>query len=289
MPKINRQVQILKLRERYFKALHQDSNLVDTLNEAEIGEHVYNSNAIENSTLSLDDTEKILQQIKLDRYAEAREINEAVNLAQVMKHVHVNCKKEELDAGMILKLHKILLTNIDNDIAGRFRNVNERVRVGAHIAPKSEEINLRIFTMFSNYYGNVENDIVKKIAKFHLEFEYIHPFCDGNGRIGRVLNNYLLIREGFVPINIKFIDRQKYYNAFKEFQTLGKTGIMEDLVEKALLVSYHKRLAYMEGKRIINLSEYAKQNKLSLSNLINKAHKQSIEAFLELGVWKIGV
>ena len=123
----------------------------------------------------------------------------------------------------------------------------------------------------------------------HLAFEHIHPFIDGNGRIGRVLNNYLLIREGFVPINIKFIDRKKYYDAFKEFDEKGATAIMEEIVGKALTNSYHKRLAYLEGKKIITLVEYAKKNKLSHSNLINKANRQTIEAFFEKGIWKIGV
>ena len=64
---------------------------------------------------------------------------------------------------------------------------------------------------------------------------------------------------------------------------------MEDIVGKALTNSYHKRLAYLEGKRIMNLSQYAKSHKLSHSNLINKATRQTIEAFLEKNVWKIGV
>ena len=64
---------------------------------------------------------------------------------------------------------------------------------------------------------------------------------------------------------------------------------MQDIVGKALCQSFHKRLAYLEGKKIITLSEYAKQEKISHSNLLNKAKRQSIEAFLEKGVWKIGV
>jgi len=103
------------------------------------------------------------------------------------------------------------------------------------------------------------------------------------------INNYLLIREGFVPINIKFIDKKRYYDAFKEFDEKGKTSIMEDIVGKALTNSYHKRLAYLEGKSIVTLAQYGKKNKLSHSNLINKANRQTIEAFLEKGVWKIGV
>jgi hypothetical protein len=64
---------------------------------------------------------------------------------------------------------------------------------------------------------------------------------------------------------------------------------MEEIVGKALTNSYHKRLAYLEGKKIISLVEYARENKLSHSNLINKATRQTIEAFLEKGVWKIGI
>ena len=132
-------------------------------------------------------------------------------------------------------------------------------------------------------------NIIKRIAKLHLVFEYTHPFCDGNGRIGRIINNYLLIREGYVPINIKFIDRKFYYEAFKEFDWRNKTTIMEEIIGKALTSSYHKRLAYLEGGEIITLVEYAKRKKLSYPNLINKAKRQTIEAFLEKGKWKIAI
>ncbi len=183
----------------------------------------------------------------------------------------------------------MLISNIRDDIAGRFRKNDERVRVGSHIAPASQEIVGRMEEMLAGYNANIHEHIIKRIARLHLAFEYTHPFIDGNGRIGRVLNNYLLIREGFVPINIKFIDRKKYYDAFKEFDEKGKTGTMEEIVAKALTNSYHKRLAYLENKKIVTLVEYAKTNKLSHSNLINKATRQTIEAFLEKGIWKIGI
>ena len=182
----------------------------------------------------------------------------------------------------------MLISNIRDDIAGRFRANNEYVRVGSHIAPAPKEIQERLENMLRDYIASSHENIIKRIAKLHLDFEYTHPFVDGNGRIGRVINNYLLLREGFVPINIKFIDRKKYYEAFKEFDEKGATNIMEEIVGKALTNSYHKRLAYLEGKKIVTLREYGKLNKLSHSNLINKANRQTIEAFLEKGVWKIG-
>jgi Fic family protein len=277
------------LRERYYKALPGKDSLVKLMSEAEIPEQVYNSNAIENSTLSLEETEKILLQIDLDRYISEREIFEAKNLARVVGYIDKRAKEQELTKEVILSLHKMLLSNIRDDIAGRFRKDNEFVRVGTHIAPAPQEIEASMDKMLAEYNASVSENIIKRIARLHLAFEYLHPFCDGNGRIGRVINNYLLIREGYVPINIKFIDRKKYYDAFKEFDEKGLTTVMEEIVAKALTNSYHKRLAYLESKKIVNLVEYAKTHKLSHSNLINKANRQTIEAFLEKGVWKIGI
>lgn len=280
---------IQSLRERYYKASIGKESLIQLIAETEVAEQVYNSNAIENSTLSLEETEKILLQIDLDRYISEREIFEAKNLACVVLYINKRSKEQELTLDVILSLHKMLISNIRDDIAGRFRKKNEYVRVGSHIAPSPEEVEDRLQKMIAEYQATAHRNIIKRIAKLHLTFEHTHPFVDGNGRIGRVLNNYLLIREGFVAINIKFIDRKKYYNAFKEFDEKNNTSIMEEIVGKALTNSYHKRLAYLEGKKIIPLIEYSKKNRLSHSNLINKANRQTIEAFLEKNIWKIGV
>jgi len=280
---------IHSLRERYYRASIGKDSLITLISEAEVAEQVYNSNAIENSTLTLEETEKILLQIDLDRYINEREIFEAKNLARVVSYIDKRSREQELTLDIILSLHKMLISNIRDDIAGRFRKDNEYVRVANHIAPGPQEVVERLEKMLVEYNATSHESIIKRIAKLHLTFEYTHPFVDGNGRIGRVINNYLLIREGFVPINIKFIDRKRYYEAFKEFDEKNNTSIMEEIVGRALTNSYHKRLAYLEGKKIIPLAEYAKSNKLSHSNLINKANRQTIEAFLEKNTWKIGV
>ncbi len=280
---------IISLRERYHKAAVGKDALLKLIAEAEVAEQVYNSNAIENSTLSLEETEKILLQIDLDRYISEREIFEARNLAQVVSYIDKRAKQQELSLEVILLLHKMLISNIRDEIAGRFRNENEFVRVGSYIAPAPQEVLGRLEKMLVVYNATSHENIAERIARLHLTFENTHPFCDGNGRIGRAINNYLLIREGFVPINIKFIDRQKYYSAFREFDLNEDTAIMEEIVGKALTNSYHKRLAYLEGKEVVTLVEYAKRKKLSHSNLINKALRQTIEAFLEKGIWKIGI
>jgi Fic family protein len=290
MPKVlNVYSKINKLREKYYSLSIGKEALLSVINEAEIPEQVFNSNAIENSTLTLEETEKILLQIDLDRYASEREIFEAKNLAKIVFLIDQKAKEEEISLSVILSLHKILLTGIRDEIAGRFRKKGEYVKVGSHIGLDPELIEERLKKVIIEYKSNVSESIIKRLAKFHLSLESIHPFIDGNGRIGRVMNNYILIREGYVPISIKLIDRVKYYEAFREFDDKGETKIMEEIIGKALCNSYYKRITYLEGKEVVSLLEYAKRKKLSYPNLLNKAKRQTIEAFLERGSWKIGI
>lgn len=281
--------EVQNLRGRYYKALPGKESLVRTIGDAEIPEHVYNSNAIENSTLTLEETEKILLEIDLERFVSTREIHEAKNLARVAEFIEKKATQEDVHLDLLLLLHKMLIGNIDERIAGRFREANEWVRVGTYIAPSPQEVKSLLSKLFNTYKADKTSHIISRIAQFHLEFEHTHPFCDGNGRIGRVLNNYLLLREGYVPINIAFADRVKYYEAFKEYDRNGSVKIMEEIVGRALLESYHKRLAYMEDKQVVTLKEFAKSHGNSYSNLLNKAERQTIPAFQEKGVWKIAV
>ena len=274
MPKILHIFNIIsRLRERYYAASIGKQSLIKLLSESEVVEQVYNSNAIENSTLTLEETEKILLQIDLNRYITERELFEAKNLARVVSYIDAKAKEQELNLEVILLLHKMLMANIRDDVAGRFRIEGEWVMVANHIGSDPKEVVECLEKMIMRYNATYNDNIVKRIALLHLTFEHIHPFVDGNGRIGRALNNYLLIREGFVPVNIKFIDRKMYYEAFQEFDQKGTAKIMEEIVGKALTNSYHKRLAYLEGANIITLTEYAKRYKVSHSNLINKAKR----------------
>jgi Fic family protein len=288
MPTLSEQKLISQYRARFFAASRGKQALLELILDNEVAEQVYNSNAIENSTLSLEDTEKILSAIDLDRFISQRELFEATNLARVVKYIDKKALTSELSVETLLLLHKMLISNIRDEVAGRFRNAKEWVRVGNHIAPNPILVETLIDDMLTTYFSKKHDSIIKRIAIFHLTFEHIHPFVDGNGRIGRVLINYLLIREGYVPINIKFNDRRLYYEAFNEFDSTGRSKIMEEIVSKALRNSYHKRLAYLENKEIVTLPEYAKITKQSHSALLNKASRQTIEAFTERGKWKIG-
>src|SRR4030065_2848818 len=135
------------LRARYYKGSIGKDALIKLIADAEVAEQVYNSNAIENSTLTLEETEKILLQIDLDRFITEREIFEAKNLARVVSYINTQAKEQELTLEVILLLHKMLITNIRDDIAGRFRKHGEWVRVANHIAPDAKEIVERLENM----------------------------------------------------------------------------------------------------------------------------------------------
>ncbi|MBE7446678.1 MAG: Fic family protein, partial [Planctomycetia bacterium] len=169
---------INRLRERYYVAAVGKQSLLDLLSEAEVAEQVYNSNAIENSTLTLEETEKILLQIHLDRYITEREIFEAKNLARVVSYINIKAKEQELTLEVMLSLHKMLIANIRDDIAGRFRKDGEWVRVANHIAPDPKEVAGRLEKMLAGYNAASHENIIKRIARLHLTFEHTHPFVD---------------------------------------------------------------------------------------------------------------
>jgi Fic family protein len=262
--------------------------LLKILDEVELPELVYNSNAIENSTLTLRETERILLEQEVMRQVSVRELFEAKNLARVMEYLHSR-PNIALDDKTMLLLHQMLIGGINDSIAGRFRDIHEYVRVGSPIAPVPEHVGLMLDTLLAKYESDHEQYFLERIAYFHLEFERIHPFVDGNGRIGRVLINLQLAKLGFPPVIIRNKGkRDYYYPAFRAFQEDGKTTLIDRQLSLALMESLHKRLAYLKGQEIVKLSEYAKNKDESINNLINASRRQTIPAFREKGIWKIG-
>src|SRR3989344_5765746 len=279
---------IQALKAEYDALRKGKESLLVMVDEAEIPEAVYNSNAIENSTLTLKETEKILLDMEVSRDVSVREVFEAKNLARVVGYIRAKSQEHEVDKEIILLLHQMLIGSINDQIAGRFRIKGEYVRVGTHIAPAPEQVERLVEAALLEYTSELGAYFIDKISKFHLEFETIHPFNDGNGRIGRVLINYQLGRLGFPGIIIRDREKKDYYQAFSDYRDASKnTKTMERALALGLMESLHKRLAYLKGEIIIPLADYTKKHSLSGPALSNAARRQKIPAFREKGVWKI--
>lgn len=282
-------VKINKLRKEYLALAKGKSSLLDILIEAEQPELVFNSNAIENSTLSIAETERILMDVEFSRNVSVREIFEAKNLARVSNYLRKTTNKKVVDEELLILIHQMLIGNISDDIAGRYRKGNELVRVGTHIPPAPKHIKRLLSKLFADHSQMKDKSIVKRLSYFHLEFERIHPFMDGNGRIGRVIMNFQLMREGLPPIIVRDKGKQTYYKAFTEYisSDYKHFNTMNTIIGLGLLESLHKRIAYLKGQSIITVAAYSKKKKLPLNSLLNKAKRQTIPAFREKGVWKI--
>jgi Fic family protein len=278
---------ILELKKKYDSLRGGKESILTILEDVELAESVYNSNAIENSTLTLLDTEKILLDLEVSKDYSLREVFEAKNLARVYEYLRLKKNSLVLNQQTILFLHGLLLGGIDDSISGRWRKEYEFVRVGKHVAPAPEHIMRMIEVLLYEYKAKQETDILTRIAYFHLQFETIHPFNDGNGRIGRLLINLQLQEFGYPNIIIRDKEKHLYYKTFGEFRETASTKGMEQIIYLALSEGLHKRIAHLEGKSILTLAEYAKVRSIPLANLINQAGRQTIPAFREKGVWKI--
>jgi len=200
------------------------------LNEEFIVEYTYNSNAIEGNTLTLRETDLVLRGLTIDKKP-LKEHMEAVGHKEAFKFVSELVKnKEELSESIIKQIHYLVLADKRED-RGVYRKIPVHIVGAKHepvqpylIAPKMEQLLLD--------YKNNDDHIITKLAKFHIEFESIHPFIDGNGRTGRLLVNLELMKAGFPPIDIKFTDRMAYYNAFDEYHLNHNIFAMENLFAK---------------------------------------------------------
>ncbi|MCL2174177.1 Fic family protein [Candidatus Saccharibacteria bacterium] len=248
---------------------------------------VYNSNAIENSTLTLKDTEDILLRNQVKKDHDIREIYEAKNLAKITEKLAQN-PRQKISVEQILRLHKILLSDINDRIAGRFRGRDEWVRIGRHLGANPDFVGELVSELVTQYNNDNTTYFLAKIAHFHAEFETIHPFNDGNGRIGRVLINQQLMAFGLPPIIIRNKSKHReYYPLFDNYRHTNKVDGFTELFAHLLLESLHKRIAILTAKRIVSLNDFAKSHGINPASLNNKARRQTIPAFREQNIWKI--
>lgn len=253
---------------------------------AELAETVQQSNAIENSTLTLDETEQILAGQLPSKRHNLREIYEARNLASVTTDVLATT--EPLSTKLILRWHQMLLAGIRDDAAGRFRRAGEWVRVGSHLGANPEFVSGLVSDLLARYDDGTPTDLLDRIAWFHCEFEIIHPFVDGNGRIGRVLINKQLRDLGLPPIIVRARNRrQDYYPLLDAYAKTNAHDGMTRHLTLLLLESLHKRIALVTSRRVIPLADWARAVGIRGNAATNKAKRQTIPAFRMRDRWMI--
>jgi Fic family protein len=173
-------------------------------------EFTYNTNAIEGSTITLDETRELIE----NRISPQKPVND-VRESELHARLFLTLleQKETIDLKNTLHWHKELFSETKPDIAGKFRDY--LVRVGKHVPPDWQDLPKLMKGLFAFYQKNKKMHPVELAARMHFKFEDIHPFGDGNGRVGRLLMNQILWLAGFPVLIIEYKKRKSYYRALR--------------------------------------------------------------------------
>ena len=189
----------------------------------------YNTNAIEGSTITLEEARLILED-KVAPNKPLKDIKETENHAKVFSEMIET--KEKISEKLLLKWHKEIFEETKPDIAGLLRNY--LVRVGPYLAPNWHDVE-KLMQQMVTYVNASQLNPVELAARAHYIFEKIHPFGDGNGRIGRLLLNYVLWKSGYPMLIIEYKNRKSYYQALQRTEE----GFVNYLIRR--YISVHKK------------------------------------------------
>lgn len=220
--KYNDKIEIIHLSEKQWKQFTE--------------EFVYNTNAIEGSTVLQEEVPEILQKKQTSNLEEI----ETKGVAKAIKFIRTT--KQELSINLILKLHKLCFEE-SKSFAGKIRTVEVVIkgRDGTiiHQGTPAKEVKQELEKTIQWYKENKKKfKPLTMAAILHNQFEDIHPFQDGNGRVGRLLLNYILLKNNYPPINILLEDRAEYYKTLQEYSKNDK--IRPTL--QFLIKQFHKNL-----------------------------------------------
>ncbi len=200
-------------------------------------EMTYHSNAIEGSRMTMKETEKAMAGKSVPG-KEPFEVFEAVNhknaLLEVMERIKPGFR---IDEEYVFKLHSIVLYNFHDKLPGKYRTGHVNLTNTDKALPSAQQVPLRMAEFFKEVNHSGDKPVVK-VARDHYEFEAIHPFFDGNGRVGRLLMLTQLLSRGYPPALIRLDDRYAYYFALGK----GDMGDFKNLVQmvcESVLRGYH--------------------------------------------------
>lgn len=189
----------------------------------------HNSTAIEGNTLTLMETKVILEDGISIGGKELREIYEVINHKKAYRYVK-KCVSENkpLDENIVKDIHEILTENILT--GGIYRNQEVRISGASHMPPSGNDMYIQIKNFFEDLKYKNDMNPIELAAWTHAEFVRIHPFIDENGRTSRLIMNYQLMINGFLPVSIAKQDRLNYYNALDQYAANFNLNIFTDLI-----------------------------------------------------------
>lgn len=191
-----------------------DKNTSKSLRESLIVDWTYNSNAIEGSTLTLYETKVVLEGITIGGKSVVEHL-EAINHKEAIIFLEELVRADSILTEWDIKsIHAIILKQINDEYAGKYRNSNVIISGASHVPPKHEQLYILMEKLIYdfNHSWNKYHPVVQA-ALIHGEFVKIHPFIDGNGRTARLLLNFVLMKNGFTPVIIKKENRLAYYDS----------------------------------------------------------------------------
>jgi len=199
-------------------------------------ENTYNSNAIEGNTLTLKETALILQEGITIAEKPLKDHLEAIGHRDAFRFVVELADKESpLTERTVKDIHSLVLMN-DAENKGVYRRLPVQIMGALHTPPQPYLVPVQMETLLREYEEQAgQLHPVEAVAVFHLRFESIHPFIDGNGRTGRLLLNLKLMKSALLPVNVKYADRRRYYDCFDAY---AQTGSIEQL---AVLVAEYEQ------------------------------------------------
>ena len=209
---------------RFLKALEKQEYFENFITRS-----IKSSNAIEGNTLSFAETYSVVfndQSLPLQN-VNPRELYEAINLKYAIDYSLKNLNK--FDTELIINIGNLINKNIKDTLG--FRKIQNYIQ-GADFVPVNPSYVPGMINEIIHEYNSSTSDVVLKIAKFHIDFEHIHPFEDGNGRAGRVLLNHQLIMNNEVPIVIPEEKRIEYFDLLANYDVSGFSEMIKSLQEK---------------------------------------------------------
>lgn len=229
------------------------------LREQVLADWTYNSNAIEGSTLTLRETELVLQEGVTIGGKSLREHFEAINHKDAILFAEaLTRKKERLSGHIIRQLHALILKGIDDAEAGKYRSVQMRIAGAMHVPPNPSQVPA-LMGDFNTWLKRQDRttDPVTLAALAHFNFVDIHPFIDGNGRTARLVMNLILMRRGFPPAVILKRDRYRYYRSL----AAAHRGELKPFVNFCAQAVERSLMLYIEALTPIKTAKDAKKRR----------------------------